>query len=84
MSDNSLQGVFVHIVFFWLKNPENEADRAAFLKELNGYSQKIDVIKRLHIGTPADTDLRNISGRSSSRRDCVTAGRLRRCDIRGR
>lgn len=55
MSNNALQGNFVHIVFFWLKNPDSEADRAAFLKELNAYSQKIDVIRRLHVGTPADT-----------------------------
>ena len=52
---NALEGNFVHVVFFWLKNPESEADRNTFLQEINSYTHQIGVIKRLHIGTPADT-----------------------------
>lgn len=51
----TLEGDFVHIVFFWLKNPDSEDDRAAFLKEIRAYTSHIDVIKNLHIGSPADT-----------------------------
>lgn len=44
----------VHIVFFWLNNPDSEADRAALNLGLIGLSQ-IDLVKVAYIGTPADT-----------------------------
>ena len=52
----TLDGPFVHIVFFWLKEPENSDARAKFLKELEGFIHNTPIIKTQHIGTPADTD----------------------------
>ncbi len=54
--DKSLKGNFVHVVFFWLKNPNDPAARSAFLQELKAYTSQIDVILSYQIGTPAATD----------------------------
>ncbi len=51
----SLQKGLVHTVFFWLKNPDSQADQDALevgLKEL----AKIDLIKTAYIGKPAATN----------------------------
>ena len=53
---NILEGPFVHIVFFWLKEPENEASRKKFVKEAKAYTENISAITKKHIGTPAATD----------------------------
>ena len=47
--------MFVHHVYFWLKNPESKEDRQALIKGLRDLS-KIDYIKLSHIGVPADTN----------------------------
>jgi len=47
--------LFLHHVFFWLKNPDDPEQRKIFedaLQELGS----IGSIKLLHIGKPADTD----------------------------
>lgn len=47
--------MFVHHVFFWLKNPQNESDKQTLiagletLKTIPGYQMAL-------IGSPADTD----------------------------
>ena len=49
----------IHQVYFWLKNPESEKDRAALiagLKTLKG----IDTIKGIQIGIPASTEKREV------------------------
>ncbi len=46
--------LFVHHVFFWLKNPDSEADKAKLIEGLETLTQ-ISNIKMAHIGTPADT-----------------------------
>ena len=51
-----LTGDFVHMVFFWLKNPGNEADRQQFLHELTSFLDETEVIVAKHIGTPAPTN----------------------------
>lgn len=51
----NLDGSFVHIVFFWLKEPENAEAHARFLKALTDFIHNTPVIKTQHIGTPADT-----------------------------
>jgi hypothetical protein len=48
-------GMFLHHVFFWLKNPDDPEERKIFesaLKELGS----IESIHFLHIGKPADTN----------------------------
>ncbi|MHA6249590.1 Dabb family protein [Pontibacter sp. CAU 1760] len=47
--------MFVHHVFFWLKNPGSEADKAALLEGLQSLTP-IEVIRTSHIGLPATTN----------------------------
>ncbi len=52
----NIEGNFIHVVYFWLKNPEHEADRSKFLHALKGYVEHSPFIHARHIGTPASTD----------------------------
>ncbi len=47
--------MFVHNVFFWLKNADSEEDKAKLKSGLEKL-KAIDVIKTVHIGVPASTD----------------------------
>lgn len=47
--------LFVHHVYFYLKQPNNEADKANLLEGLEKLS-KVPTIKMVHIGTPASTN----------------------------
>jgi hypothetical protein len=47
--------VFVHHVYFYLKNPKNPADTAKLIEGLKALS-KISEIQFVHIGTPASTN----------------------------
>src|SRR5690606_13510322 len=47
--------MFVHHVYFWLKNTDSDADRKKLLEGLNSL-KPIETIKQVHIGKPADTD----------------------------
>ena len=55
---------FVHHVYFWLKNPNSEADKTKLLEGLEALS-KVPEIKMVHIGTPASTN-RSVIERSYS------------------
>ncbi|MGA0558795.1 Dabb family protein [Larkinella sp. VNQ87] len=46
--------LFVHHVYFYLKNPGSEADKAKLIEGLNKLA-KVPTIKLVHIGTPAPT-----------------------------
>lgn len=48
------KNIFVHHVFFWLKNQESQEDRENLVKGLKKLST-IPYIKLFHIGMPADT-----------------------------
>jgi len=50
------QGNFAHNVYFWLNNPENQEDRAAFEKSLTNFINHSEFIRTKHLGTPAATD----------------------------
>jgi hypothetical protein len=47
--------MFVHHVYFWLKNAGSQEDQAHLLKGLQSL-KKIETIKMSHIGVPADTN----------------------------
>lgn len=47
---------FVHVVYFWLKNPGSDNDKNAFFKSLKNYLGKVDVIRSKFIGTPATSE----------------------------
>ncbi|GAB3507795.1 Dabb family protein [Emticicia fontis] len=46
--------LFVHHVYFYLKNPKSEADKAKLLEGLEKLS-KVPTIRMVHIGVPAST-----------------------------
>ncbi|WP_238718884.1 Dabb family protein [Pelagihabitans pacificus] len=43
---------FVHTVYFWLKNPDSEADRTAFVTSLQNFLDNSAYAKTKFIGTP--------------------------------
>ncbi|MDF7821081.1 Dabb family protein [Runella sp. MFBS21] len=47
--------VFVHHVYFWLKNPASEADRKKLIEGLTALA-KVPTIRMHNIGTPATTN----------------------------
>ncbi|MFN3850124.1 MAG: Dabb family protein [Spirosomataceae bacterium] len=47
--------LFVHHVYFWLKNPNSETDREKLIEGLNKLS-KVPTIRMHHIGLPASTN----------------------------
>jgi hypothetical protein len=52
MTSNNM---FIHHVFFWLKNPTDRADRQKLIEGLEKLT-KVKTIKMFHIGQPADTN----------------------------
>ncbi|MBA4849973.1 Dabb family protein [Emticicia sp. BO119] len=46
--------LFVHHVYFYLKNPDSETDKAKLLEGLEKLS-KVPTIRMVHIGVPATT-----------------------------
>lgn len=49
------KNMFLHHVYFWLKNPSSEDDRQKLIEGLEKLS-KVQTIKMFHIGKPADTN----------------------------
>lgn len=49
------KNIFVHHVFFWLKNPSSEADKNKLVEGLETLV-KIPGVRLAHIGTPASTN----------------------------
>ena len=49
----------VHHVFFWLKNRDSKEDLAKLLEGLRTL-EKIETIRKLHIGVPASTEKRDV------------------------
>jgi Stress responsive A/B Barrel Domain len=47
--------LFVHHVYFFLKSPNNEADKTKLLEGLEKLS-KVPTIRMVHIGSPASTN----------------------------
>lgn len=50
-----LQNIFIHHVFFWLKNPDSKEDLNALMAGLHKLS-KAQTIQQFHIGKPAATN----------------------------
>jgi len=57
----AMKSIFVHHVFFWLKNPSSTADRDKLVEGLMTLT-KIKHIKTWHIGVPAGTSREVIDG----------------------
>lgn len=58
----TLKGRFIHHVYFWLKEPGNEAHRARLIEGLQQLSA-VKTIRQFHIGQPAATN-RDVIDRS--------------------
>ncbi|MDN5204341.1 Dabb family protein [Fulvivirgaceae bacterium BMA10] len=54
-AEKPIDGKFVHVVFFWLKDPQNKEAKKTFESGLRSFIEGVDVIKSHHIGTPANT-----------------------------
>jgi len=57
-----LKNMFVHHVYFWLKNPDSSEDKKKLIEGLQRLS-KVKTIKSFHIGQPATTN-RDVIDRS--------------------
>ena len=60
-----LSGALLHHVFFWLKEPKNEAHKKQLVNALNALL-KVKTIKMSHIGFPAGTESRDVVDHSYS------------------
>lgn len=54
-TEMTAKNMFIHHVYFWLKNPSSTEDREKLLDGLDKLS-KVKTIKMFHIGKPADTN----------------------------
>lgn len=60
-----LKDALIHHVFFWLKEPENEAHKKQLVEALNKLTT-VKTIKLSHIGFPASTENRDVVDHSYS------------------
>ena len=58
------KNLFIHHVYFWLKEPQSKEALAKLIQGLEGLS-KVKTIQMFHIGKPADTN-RDVIDRSYS------------------
>ena len=54
-SEGDFDSNFAHVVYFWLKNPDNSKDRKAFETSLKKFLNTSDYAKTKFIGVPANT-----------------------------
>ena len=55
VSTMTAKNMFIHHVYFWLKNPSSIDDRQKLIEGLEKLT-KVKTIKMFHIGKPADTN----------------------------
>lgn len=60
-----ISNALIHHVFFWLKEPKNEAHKKQLVAALNELL-KVETIKMSHIGFPAGTENRDVVDNSYS------------------
>ncbi len=51
--------MLTHHVFFWLKNPASKEDQAKLIEGVKSLA-KIETIRQLHVGVPAETEKRPV------------------------
>lgn len=56
MNSEKIKGDFIHMVFFWLKNPDNHNEREIFKTLLTEFINTNPQVVGTHIGEPADTN----------------------------
>lgn len=60
-SEKEMKNIFVHHVYFWLKNADNAEDLSKLVAGLKKLST-VKTIKQFHIGKPASTSREVIDG----------------------
>ena len=55
-----IKGDFIHMVFFWLKNPENQKDRSLFEQAIRKLIRTNPQAIANHIGCPAASEERAV------------------------
>jgi hypothetical protein len=60
-----ITGALIHHVFFWMKEPDNAAQKKQLVNALNDL-RKVESIKMSHIGFPAGTESRDVVDHSYS------------------
>jgi hypothetical protein len=63
--ENKEKKQLLHHVFFWLKNPDSKEDLNKLLEGLKTL-RKIETVKKLYIGVPANTEKRPVVDSSYS------------------
>jgi len=51
----AIENQFIHTVFFWFHEPDNEEHRTAFEKSLTKFMENSKYVGTYHIGRPANT-----------------------------
>lgn len=64
-ADKKEKPQLVHHVFFWLKNPESQADRNKLIEGIKSLGS-IRQVRKIHVGVPADTEKRDVVDNSYS------------------
>lgn len=59
LSDKNKPYPVVHHVFFWLKNPDSQADRDQLIKGIKTL-KKIESVQDIHVGIVASTEKREV------------------------
>ena len=59
------QKYLTHHVFFWLKNPASKEDLSKLLEGLKTL-EKIETVRKIYIGVPASTEVRDVVDSSFS------------------
>ena len=58
MGSGAKKSEVLHQVYFWLRHPDSEADRARLIAGLKALSD-IKLVRKLHVGVPAQTEKRS-------------------------
>jgi len=59
-SSENVKGSLLHVVFFWLKNPEDPTDRTAFEKAIKKLIRTNPQVIASHLGCPAASEERAV------------------------
>ena len=57
--DKENKSPVIHHVFFWLKNPSSKEDLSKLLEGLKTL-KNIETVRKIHIGLPASTEIRDV------------------------
>jgi hypothetical protein len=63
--DKKINNQVIHHVFFWLKNPSSKEDLNKLIEGLKTL-EKIETVRKIHVGVPASTEVRPVVDNSFS------------------